>query len=79
MRSVLAAAAALVLGAALAAADQQAQPVPLAGAPPAAMRGDVLYRVTLLRAAPGRLLDLVDAVRGKSPWIPATPRAIIGT
>ncbi len=69
MRSMLAAAAALVLGAALAAADQQAQPMPLAGAPPAAMRGDVLYRVTLLRAAPGRLLDLVDAVRGKSPWI----------
>jgi hypothetical protein len=33
------------------------------------MRGDVLYRATLLRAAPGRLLDLVAALRGKAPWI----------
>ena len=34
-----------------------------------ALRGDVLYRMTLLRAAPGRLLDLVAAVKGKAPWI----------
>jgi len=33
--------------------------------PPASMRGDVLYRMTLLRAAPGRLIDLVAAVRGR--------------
>ena len=80
MRSVLAAAAALVLGAALAAADQQAQPMPLAGASPAAMRGDVLYRVTLLRAAPGRLLDLVDGGEAaKRRGSTATPRAITGT
>ncbi|PYQ01995.1 MAG: hypothetical protein DMF82_17560 [Acidobacteria bacterium] len=31
---------------------------------PASMRGDVLHRMTLLRAAPGRLLDLVAAVKG---------------
>jgi hypothetical protein len=29
----------------------------------------VLYRTTLLRAAPGRLLDLVAALKGKAPWI----------
>ena len=34
-----------------------------------ALRGDVLYRMTLLRAAPGRLLDLVAAVKGRAPWI----------
>jgi hypothetical protein len=34
-----------------------------------ATRGDVLYRMTLLRAAPGRLLDLVAAVKGTTPWI----------
>src|SRR5262249_49511498 len=28
------------------------------------MRGETLYRMTLLRAAPGRLLDLVAAVKG---------------
>ena len=32
--------------------------------PPVSMRGDVLQRMTLLRAAPGRLLDLVAAVKG---------------
>ena len=32
--------------------------------PPPSMRGDVLHRMTLLRAAPGRLLDLIAAVRG---------------
>ena len=31
-------------------------------------RGDVLYRVTLVRAAPGRLLDLVAASKGRAPW-----------
>ena len=36
-------------------------------APP--LHGDVLYKMTLLRAAPGRLLDLVAAVKGKAPWI----------
>ncbi len=36
---------------------------------PALLRGDVLYRMTLLRASPGRLLDLVAAVKGKAPWI----------
>jgi len=33
--------------------------------PPPSMRGDVLYRMTLLRAAPGRLLELVAAVKGR--------------
>jgi hypothetical protein len=33
--------------------------------PAAAMRGEVLHRMTLLRAAPGRLLDLVAAVKGR--------------
>jgi hypothetical protein len=36
---------------------------------PAELRGDLLYRMTLLRAAPGRLPDLVAAVKGKAPWI----------
>jgi hypothetical protein len=36
-------------------------------APP--LHGDVLYRATLLRAAPGRLLELVASVKGKAPWI----------
>jgi hypothetical protein len=36
-------------------------------APP--LGGDVLYRTTLLRAAPGRLLDLIAAMKGKAPWI----------
>jgi hypothetical protein len=35
----------------------------------APLRGDVPYRATLLRAAPGRLLELVAAVKGKAPWI----------
>jgi len=34
-----------------------------------ALRGEVLYRATLLRAAPGRLLELVAALKGKAPWI----------
>ena len=34
-----------------------------------ALRGDVLYKMTLLRAAPGRLLDLVAAVKGKAPVV----------
>src|SRR4029078_2168099 len=34
--------------------------------PPApSMCGETLYRMTLLRAAPGRLLDLVAAVKGR--------------
>ena len=34
--------------------------------PPApSMRGETLHRMTLLRAAPGRLLDLVAAVKGR--------------
>jgi len=36
-------------------------------APP--LHGDQLYRMTLLRAAPGRLLELLEAVKGKTPWI----------
>ena len=32
---------------------------------PVSMRGDVLHRMTLLRAAPGRLLELVAAVKGR--------------
>jgi hypothetical protein len=32
-------------------------------------RGELLYRATLLRAAPGRLPDLVAAVKGRTPWI----------
>lgn len=42
---------------------------PAATSAATALRGDVLYRMTLLRAAPGRLLDLVAAVKGKAPWI----------
>lgn len=42
---------------------------PAAAASAAPQRGDTLYRATLLRAAPGRLLDLVAAVKGKAPWI----------
>jgi len=34
-------------------------------APAASMRGEALHRMTLLRAAPGRLLELVAAVRGR--------------
>jgi hypothetical protein len=34
-------------------------------APAPAMRGDRLHRMTLLRAAPGRLLELVAAVKGR--------------
>ena len=44
-----------------------AAPDPVAAAP--SWSGDVLYRTTLLRAAPGRLLDLVAAMKGKAPWI----------
>jgi hypothetical protein len=33
--------------------------------PAASMRGETLHRMTLLRAAPGRLLDLVAAVKGR--------------
>jgi len=32
---------------------------------PVSMRGDALHRMTLLRAAPGRLLELVAAVKGR--------------
>jgi hypothetical protein len=34
-------------------------------APTTSMRGETLHRMTLLRAAPGRLLDLVAAVKGR--------------
>src|SRR5438874_5504456 len=34
------------------------------GPPPPSMRGETLHRMTLLRAAPGRLLELVAAVKG---------------
>ena len=40
---------------------------PASPAPP--LRGDTLYRATLLRAAPGRLVELIAAVKGKAPWI----------
>jgi len=33
--------------------------------PAASMRGETLHRMTLLRAAPGRLLELVAAVKGR--------------
>ena len=33
--------------------------------PVSSMRGETLHRMTLLRAAPGRLLDLVAAVKGR--------------
>jgi hypothetical protein len=33
--------------------------------PAPSMRGETLYRMTLLRAAPGRLLELVAAVKGR--------------
>jgi hypothetical protein len=33
--------------------------------PVVSMRGEVLHRMTLLRAAPGRLLDLVAAMKGR--------------
>ena len=42
-------------------------PVASCAAPP--LHGEVLYRTTLLRAAPGRLLELVGALKGKAPWI----------
>lgn len=52
----------------------------LAAAAPAARAqkatGDVLYRMTLLRAAPGRLLDLVSDVRGV-PGRLTRPRLIL--
>jgi len=51
--------AALALCAALVASSSRADELP------ATMRGDVLHRMTLLRAAPGRLLDLVAAVKGR--------------
>lgn len=35
----------------------------------APLSGDVLYRTTLLRAAPGRLQELVAVLKGKTPWI----------
>jgi len=35
------------------------------GAGAQTMRGDTLYRMTLLRAAPGRLLDLIGALKAK--------------
>ena len=38
--------------------------------------GDILYRMTLLRAAPGRLLDLVSDVRG-APGRVTRPRLIL--
>lgn len=34
---------------------------------PEALRGDVLYRNTLLQAAPGRLLDLIAALKASAP------------
>jgi hypothetical protein len=37
----------------------------VSGAEAQSLRGDVLYRSTLLRAAPGRLLDLVAALKAK--------------
>ena len=46
-----------------------AAPAPPADPAPPSLRGDVLYKMTLLRAAPGRLLDLVAVVKGKAPWI----------
>jgi hypothetical protein len=42
-----------------------ASPTRAEDAPTTSMRGDALYRMTLLRAAPGRLLDLVAAVKGR--------------
>jgi len=53
-------AAAVVLSAVLCASGLAAQDPP---AP--AMRGETLHRMTLLRAAPGRLLELVAAVKGR--------------
>ena len=44
-----------------------AGPTPSSAAP--SLSGTLLYKMTLLRAAPGRLLDLVAAVKGKAPWI----------
>ena len=41
----------------------------VAGAQPA-MRGEMLYRVTLLRATPGRLLDLIASVKPKTAGAP---------
>ena len=34
---------------------------------PDALKGDILYRTTLLQAAPGRLLDLIAAVKTAAP------------
>jgi hypothetical protein len=55
-RAVLVIALCAAVGASSGAADD---------APAASMRGDTLHRMTLLRAAPGRLLELVAAVKGR--------------
>lgn len=40
------------------------------GAQAQVLRGDTLYRMTLLRAAPGRLLDLIGALKAKGTGAP---------
>lgn len=43
--------------------------------PAEGLRGDTLYRMTLLRAAPGRLLDLVGALKARA--VAAAPRPLL--
>lgn len=41
------------------------------------LRGDSLYRTTLLRAAPGRLLDLIAALRGRGLTAPGSKALVL--
>jgi hypothetical protein len=41
------------------------------------LRGDRLYRMTLLRAAPGRLLELIEEVKRVPQGRPAGPRLVL--
>lgn len=49
------------------------------GAPASAqsLRGDTLYRTTLLRAAPGRLLDLIAALKGGGLAAPGSKALVL--
>ena len=54
-----------VLALLLAGPSEPASPVPPPG-DAATLRGENLYRMTLLRAAPGRLLDLIAEIKGRA-------------
>jgi hypothetical protein len=40
-----------------------------AASTPSPLEGRTVYRATFLRAAPGRLVDLIGVVKGQSPWV----------